>query len=88
MQKQKMHLDFLKNRKKRENFEKKGNLFWVFLKITKLVPETKSQNSEDHEFRNHKMRGSPSPYLIIQGSSNHSKDLSSGRVAGCSYFKD
>ena len=32
---------------------------WNVGEFTKLVPETESQNREDHEFWNHEMWGSP-----------------------------
>ena len=47
-----------------KNSEKNWQLrkSWNVGEFTKLVPETESQNSEDHElFWNHEMQGSPVP---------------------------
>ena len=65
MQKQKMHLYFLKNEKKNffwKNFEIVFDFFWQSRnggEFTQFVSETKSWNSEDHESWNHEMWGSP-----------------------------
>ena len=62
MQKQKMHLYFLKNEKKTFWNEIVFDFFWQSRnggEFTQFVSETKSWNSEDHESWNHEMWGSP-----------------------------